>query len=337
SRRLHGKVALITGAASGIGEETARLFAANGAFVVVADIDDELGQQVAASIGADKASFRHCNVRDEKQVEETVSYTVEKHGRLDILFSNAAVMDSFTSILEFDMAEFDNVMTTNVSGVIATIKHAGRAMVEQNIRGSIICTASVVAMIGGIGPVAYASSKHAVVGVMRSSCAELGTYGIRVNCVSPHGVATPMACRSLNLKGSEVEELVCSRANLKGVVLKASHMAEAALFLASDESACVSGQNLVVDGGYSVVKSFMNGVSPYGVATPMTCNSYNMTVREAEDSSAALANLKGIVLKPRHVAEAVLFLASDESAYVSGHDLAVDGGFTVVRHPAPAP
>lgn len=110
-------MALITGAASGIGEETARLFAANGAFVVVADIDDELGQQVAASIGADKASFRHCNVTDEKQVEETVSYTVEKHGRLDILFSNAAVMDSFTSILEFDMAEFDNVMTTNVSGV----------------------------------------------------------------------------------------------------------------------------------------------------------------------------------------------------------------------------
>lgn len=115
--RLHGKVALITGAASGIGKETARHFAANGAFVVVADIDDELGQKVAASIGIDQASFHHCDVRDEKQVEKTVSYTVEKHGRLDILFSNAGIVGSRTSILEVDMSNFDNVMAINVRGV----------------------------------------------------------------------------------------------------------------------------------------------------------------------------------------------------------------------------
>lgn len=117
NRRLDGKVALITGAASGIGEETARLFAANGAFVVVADIDHELSQKVIASIGTDQASFHHCNVRDEKQVEETMNYTVEKHGRLDILFSNAGIFGSFTSILELDMSEFDDVMSTNVRGV----------------------------------------------------------------------------------------------------------------------------------------------------------------------------------------------------------------------------
>lgn len=253
-------MALITGAASGIGEETARLFAEHGAFVIVADIQDELGRQVAASIGADRASFRHCDVRDEKQVEETVKFAVEKHGGLDILFSNAAVMGPLAGILELDMEAFENTMATNVRGVAATVKHAARAMVARGRGGSIICTTSVAAAVGGVGPWGYATSKNAVVGVVKSACAELGRYGIRVN-----------------------------------------------------------------------------GVSPYGVATPMTCNSYNMTVREAEDSSAALANLKGIVLKPRHVAEAVLFLASDESAYVSGHDLAVDGGFTVVRHPAPAP
>lgn len=117
SRRLHGKVALITGAASGIGEETARLFAANGAFVVVADINDELGQKVVASIGVDQASFRHCDVRDEKQVEKIVSYTVEKYGSIDVLFSNAAIIDSHTPILELDMSQFDDVMTTNVRGV----------------------------------------------------------------------------------------------------------------------------------------------------------------------------------------------------------------------------
>lgn len=116
-RRLHGKVALITGAASGIGAETARLFAGNGAFVVVVDIDDELGHKVAASIGIDQASFHHCDVRDETQVEKIVSYTIEKHGRLDILFSNAGITGSLSSIRELDMSDFDNVMAINVRGV----------------------------------------------------------------------------------------------------------------------------------------------------------------------------------------------------------------------------
>ena len=110
-------MALITGAASGIGEETARLFAANGAFVVVADIDNELGRKVAASIGIDQASFHHCDVRDEKQVEETVSYTVEKYGGLDILFSNAGIIGSLASILSLDISDFDNTFATNVRGV----------------------------------------------------------------------------------------------------------------------------------------------------------------------------------------------------------------------------
>ncbi|XWS76702.1 hypothetical protein CRYUN_Cryun01aG0200500 [Craigia yunnanensis] len=251
--RLEGKVAVITGAASGIGEETVRLFVEHGAFVVIADVQDDLGNQVAASMGLDKVSYCHCDVRDENQIEETVSFTVEKYGKLDILFSNAGIIGPLTGILELDMDGFDNIMATNIRGVAATIKHAARAMVAKNIRGSIICTASVASSVGGTGPLGYTASKHAIVGLVRGTCSELGAYGIRVNCVSPYGVATPLACRAYNVEPSQVEANSCSMSNLKGIVLKARHIAETVLFLASDESAYISGQNLAVDGGFTVV------------------------------------------------------------------------------------
>ncbi|GMH00308.1 hypothetical protein Nepgr_002147 [Nepenthes gracilis] len=253
SFRLEGKVALITGAASGIGEETLRLFAENGAFVVAVDIQDELGQRVVASIGSDKVTYHHCDVRDEKHVEETVNFTLQKYnGSLDILFSNAGILGPWTSILDLDLEVFDNTMAINVRGVAATIKHAARAMVAKKTRGSIICTTSVAACLGGYGPHPYTTSKHALVGLVRSACKELGTHGIRINSVSPFGVATPLACGPFNWEPSVVEAETCARANLKGIVLKARHIAEAALFLASDESAYISGHNLVVDGGVSV-------------------------------------------------------------------------------------
>lgn len=247
-------MALITGSASGIGEEAVRLFAENGAFVVAADVQDELGQQVVASIGTEKVCYHHCDVRDEKQVEETVSYSLEKFGRIDVLFSNAGIIGPLSGILEFDLTGFDNTMATNVRGVAATIKHAARAMVDRNIRGSIICTTSVASLLGGSGPHAYTISKHALVGLVRTACSELGAYGIRVNCISPFGVATPLACTAYNLRPDEVEATSCSTANLKGIVLKAKHIAEAALFLASDESAYISGHNLAIDGGFTAVK-----------------------------------------------------------------------------------
>ncbi|XP_010091401.2 short-chain dehydrogenase reductase 3b [Morus notabilis] len=251
--RLEGKVALVTGAASGIGEETVRLFAANGAFVVAADVQDGLGQQVVQSIGSEKVTYHHCDVRDEKQVEATVNYTLEKYGKLDILFSNAGIIGPLTSIMDLDLDGFDHTMATNVRGVAATFKHAARVMVARGTRGSLICTASVSASLGGTGPHSYSVSKHALVGLVRTACSELGAHGIRVNSVSPYGVATPLACRAYNLQPEEVETNISAAANLKGVALKARHVAEAALFLASDESEYVSGHNLVVDGGFTVV------------------------------------------------------------------------------------
>ncbi|KAI3990174.1 hypothetical protein MKX01_029152 [Papaver californicum] len=253
--RLEGKVAIITGAASGIGEATARLFVEHGAFVVVADIQDELGDQVVSSIGKEKASYKHCDVRIEKQVEETVAFALEKYGSLDIVYSNAGVGGSFSSILEFSLEAFNKTMATNVSGAAVMIKHSARAMLDKKIRGSIICTASVAAVSAGFAPHCYTASKHAVLGLVKSACSELGAYGIRVNCISPFGVGTPLACDLGNTNSSRIEELTSNMSHLKGIILKAKHIADAALFLSSDDSAYLNGHNLVVDGGFTVAAS----------------------------------------------------------------------------------
>ncbi|MCL7035956.1 hypothetical protein MKW94_003125 [Papaver nudicaule] len=241
--RLEGKVALITGAAGGIGEAAARLFVEHGAFVVIADVKDELGDQVVASIGPERCSYKHCDVTDEKQVEETVVYTLDKYGTLDIVYSNAGILGPLAGVLDTDMKALDKVIDVNVCGGVAMIKHSGRAMVARNIHGSIICTASAGATRGGLGPLGYTASKHA-----------LGAYGIRVNCVSPLGVATPMICTTPGIKRFQldpdfIEQKISSVSSLKGMVMKPKDIAEAALFLASDESACINGHNLVVDGG----------------------------------------------------------------------------------------
>ncbi|WJX79933.1 Short-chain dehydrogenase reductase 3b [Trifolium repens] len=261
-QRLEGKVAMITGSASGIGEEAVKLFVENGAFVVAVDIQDELGQQVVASTGSNKVTYHHCDVTNEKQVEETINFSLEKYGHIDILFSNAGILGSLSSILEFNPNEFKNMIDINVVGAAIMIKHAARAMVAKNIHGSIICTTSVAASIGGAAPSGYTTSKHALLGLVRAACSELGGYGIRVNSVSPFSLATPLSCANFNIKPEFMEALTCSKANLKGIVLKAKHIAEAALFLASDEAVYISGQNLVVDGGYSIVRNTSSPVTP---------------------------------------------------------------------------
>lgn len=252
--RLEGRVAIITGAAGGIGEAAARLFVENGAFVVIADVQVELGDQVVASIGPERCCYKHCDVTDEKQVEETVAYTLEKYGTLDIVYSNAGILGSLAGVLDLDMKALEKTIDVNVCGGVAMIKHAGRAMVAQNIRGSIICTVSIGGTRGGIGPPGYTASKHALLGVVRSASRELGIYGIRVNCVSPYGVVTPMTCTIPGLRTwldpEFIQEQMSSISNLKNMCLKGKDIAEAVLFLASDESASISGHDLVVDGAF---------------------------------------------------------------------------------------
>ncbi|XVF11997.1 hypothetical protein REPUB_Repub08aG0076600 [Reevesia pubescens] len=254
NNKLEGKVAIITGGASGIGEATACLFANQGAgMVVIADIQDELGQKVAASIGSQKCSYMHCDVNDEEQVKALVESTVQKYGQLDIMFSNAGILKNNTSdqtVLDLDLASFDRLFAINVRGMAACVKHAGRAMAEKRVRGSIICTASVVASCGGEKETDYIMSKHAVLGLVRSASKQLGALGIRVNSVSPFAVATPALCFLTRLEAGEVEKYYEPYTTLKGVVLKEKHVADAVLFLASQDSEVITGHDLVVDAGF---------------------------------------------------------------------------------------
>ncbi|PIA62485.1 hypothetical protein AQUCO_00200476v1 [Aquilegia coerulea] len=253
SKKLEGKVAIITGGASGIGEATARLFANEGArMVVIADIQDELGQSVSSSIGADCCSYMHCDVTDENQVKSMVESTVQIYGTLDIMFSNAGIINANQTILNLDFAKMDRLFAINVRGMAACVKYAARAMVEGSVKGgSIICTASVGAKKGSPVLQDYVMSKHAVLGLIKSASCELGKYGIRVNSVSPSAVATPLLLEGFGLTNIKTaEDQFASTTNLTEMVLKANHVADGVLYLASDQSSFVSGHDLVVDGGY---------------------------------------------------------------------------------------
>lgn len=250
--RLEGKVALITGGASGIGEATVRLFSKHGAQVVIADIQDEMGHSICKDLNNSSASFVHCDTTKETDVENAVNTTVSKYGKLDIMFNNAGISGvNKTNILENKLSEFEEVIKVNLIGVFLGTKHASRVMIPAR-RGSIINTASVGGSIGGAAPHAYTSSKHAVLGLMRNTAVELGPYGIRVNCVSPYLVATPLAKKFLKI---DDEGILAVYSNLKGVNLVPEDVAEAALYLGSDESKYVSGHNLIVDGGFTAGNS----------------------------------------------------------------------------------
>ncbi|KAM3689614.1 hypothetical protein ACB098_09G061300 [Castanea mollissima] len=246
------KVALITGGASGIGESTTRLFDRHGAKVLIADVQDELGHSVCKYIGSDSISYIHCDVTNESDVEKAMDMAITKYGKLDIMFNNASISSNIEpQILESENEDFKRFLNVNVFGAFLGARHAARVMIPTK-KGSILFTSSIVSVMANDTSHAYVASKHAVVGMAKNLSVELGQYGIRVNCVSPFAVGTPMIIKGIGMEKNKVEEVVSSCANLKGVVLEPEDIAEAALYLGSDKSKYVSGMNMIVDGGYSL-------------------------------------------------------------------------------------
>ncbi|XP_073526202.1 LOW QUALITY PROTEIN: uncharacterized protein [Phyllobates terribilis] len=258
--RLEGKVAIITGGASGIGASAVRLFFEHGATVIIADIQDDLGRTLASTLG-DRVIYHHCDVSNEDSVSTTIDVVVSTHGKLDIMYNNAGVMDRFrSSILDTTPQNLDTVLSVNLYGAFHGAKHAARVMLPRK-KGCILFTASACCFsaIAGISSHPYMMSKYGVLGLVKNLTAELGKDGIRVNCISPSGVFTGMVPpgRSGDDMVEAVEKMKAS-GNLKGEMLTPESVAAVALYLVSDEANYVSGVNLVVDGGLSVVTPLMN-------------------------------------------------------------------------------
>src|SRR2546425_3482996 len=251
--RLAGKVALITGGASGIGEATVRLFVEEGAAVVIADIQDDRGRKLAAELG-NRTAYVHADVSREADVSGAIAETVKRFGRLDCLFNNAGYGGVTGSIEEIPVAGFDETIGVLLRGVFLGMKHAAPVMKRQG-GGSIISTASVAGLRTGLGPHVYSAAKAAVIHLTRSVAMELGESGVRVNCICPGGIATPIFGKAFGLSPDRAEATIPL---MKGVLETLQpirrpglpeDIAHAALWLASDESSFVNGDALVVDGG----------------------------------------------------------------------------------------
>ncbi|KHM99221.1 secoisolariciresinol dehydrogenase-like isoform X2 [Glycine soja] len=259
-RRLEGKVALITGSASGIGKATAHEFVQHGAQVIIADNDTKLGPQVAKELGP-SAHYTECDVTVEAQVAEAVNVAVAHYGKLDIMYNNAGIPGPSIppSIVDLDLDEFDRVMRINIRGMIAGIKHAARVMIPVG-SGSILCTSSISGVLGGLGPHPYTISKFTIPGVVKSLASELCKVGIRINCISPAPIPTPMVLAQIGkfypgLTQEQIVGIVNGFGELKGAKCEDIDVAKAALYLASDEAKFISGQNLIVDGGFTSFKN----------------------------------------------------------------------------------
>ncbi|HLZ71466.1 MAG TPA: glucose 1-dehydrogenase [Dehalococcoidia bacterium] len=251
--QLDGKVAVITGGASGIGEGAVRRFVEAGARVVIADVQDARGQKLTEELGT-ATSFRHVDVAQEADVQGAIAHAVKTFGCLDCMINNAGIGGGAGPIEETDMAACDATLAVLLRGVVLGMKHAAKLMKAQG-SGSIISTASVAGLGVGYGPHIYSAAKAAVIHLTRSVANELGESGIRVNCICPGFIVTPIFGKAMGLSAEQADLTLDA---VKGVGARAqpvqragmpADIAEAMLWLASDASSFVTGHALVVDGG----------------------------------------------------------------------------------------
>jgi NAD(P)-dependent dehydrogenase (short-subunit alcohol dehydrogenase family) len=252
---LDGKVAIVTGGTSGIGEGVAKAFVSEGAKVVIVGRREEEGRALEKQIGV---RFVRADVANEADVKTMIDKTVEWFGHLDCLVNNAGIPSPMVSITETDATAIDQVLAVNVRGVILGAKHAASIMLRSG-SGSIINIGSVAGHRGGLSAHVYSAAKGAVSAFTRSAAAELGEKGIRVNCISPGAIVTGIFGKNAGLEGAKADKVA-------GVVKEVftaiqpipraglpDDIAQAAVFLASDASGFVNGQDIVVDGGQTAV------------------------------------------------------------------------------------
>ena len=254
--RLEGKVAVITGAASGIGLGTVELFVSEGASVIAADIQDEKGAMLEKRFPG-KVAYAHCDVTQEAEIEAAMKLAKSEFGGLDILFNNAGISDRMSSITEITADGWSWIFDVLVRGPALGMKHALPLMLERG-GGSIINTASIAGLQAGWGPIAYSSAKASVIHMSRSAAAQLSPQKIRVNAICPGLIATSIFGASMGLPRDVADQMaarVADNAAKVQPVPKAGmpeDIAKAALYLASEDSAFVSGTHIVVDGGITV-------------------------------------------------------------------------------------
>ena len=251
--RLDGKVAVITGAGSGMGRVAAQMFAAEGARVVVAEFAAEAGEETVRQVtdAGGEASFVRADVSREEDASAMVAAAVDRYGRIDVLYNNAGIMpEADHSVVDTDVGVWDQVMAVNLRGVFLGCKYAIPRMVEQG-SGSVINIASFVALLGCSVPQdAYTASKGAILSLTRSLAVQFGPNGVRSNAICPGPVETPLLLDWL-VKDEEAKRIRLAR-NPTGRFGKPEEIVAMAVYLASDESRWTNGASLVVDGGISV-------------------------------------------------------------------------------------
>ena len=249
SGRLDGKVAVVTGGASGMGRATVERFLAEGASVVIGDLNVSNGEAVVEELTAaghgGAVRFTRADVSVEDDVASLVALATEAFGGLDVMFNNAGFGGAVGPITEIDVDAWDTTFAVLVRGVFLGTKHAARSFIEQGRGGSVINTASIAGLAGGAGPQAYSAAKAAVVNLSYTTAVELAPHRVRVNAICPGIIFTPLMHGGDEASAEEmVDEIQPWPARGEG-----SDIAATATFLASDESAFVTGQAIAVDGG----------------------------------------------------------------------------------------
>jgi NAD(P)-dependent dehydrogenase (short-subunit alcohol dehydrogenase family) len=251
--RLQDKVAVVTGGASGIGAGTVRRFVEEGALVVVADLQQEPGEALVDELGP-STCFVRTDVAEEADVSAAVDLAVSAFGRLDVMFNNAGILGAVGPIADTPAEAWDRTMAVLLRGVFLGMKHAARVMVPRG-QGSILSTASSAGVLGGLGPHTYTAAKHAVIGLTRSVGSELAADGIRVNAIAPGSTVTAMTAAAITGDHTDVttaQRQIAAGSNL-GIAGEAVDIANAAVYLASDEARYVTGHTLVVDAGQTTM------------------------------------------------------------------------------------